>query len=115
MAKVVQIPDRAVPDWEKWRAMLPEAATAGAAIELALKIAIDASDHIDGIGLMVNMQGPGRPRHDGEGWMRSRPGGGVEVFTGGHLGRRLEPGETSTVKGEPIRPVPEHLRKREDA
>ena len=106
MAKVVQIPDRAVPDWEKWRGILPEAATAGAAIELALKIAIDASAHIEGIGLMVNMQGPGRPRGDGGGWMRQRPDGGIEVFTGGHLGRRRVEGEDPTVEGVPIRPPP---------
>ena len=109
----LKLPGRAVADWEKWRLRLPAAATAGAAIELALKLALEASESMDGLELMVNPKGAGRPAYADSHWVRPRPDGGVEVMTGGHIGRRLEPGESATpIGGDPIRSTFQFLQDR---
>ena len=106
----LKLPGRAVRDWEEWRARLPASATAGAALEFALKLALEASVHIDDIGPLVNPQGPGRPGRGDKNWVKPRRGGGVEVMTGGHIIRRLEPGESAApIGGDPIRPAPQDL------
>ena len=102
----LKLPTRAEPEWEEWCARLPAEATAGAALELALKIALEASVHMDGLGLMVNPQGPGRPGRDNGNWIMPRPDGGIEVMAGGHLMPRVAPGEPAPTEGEPIRSHP---------
>ncbi len=108
----LKLPGRAVGDWLEWRGRLPVGSTAGAAIELALKLALEASVDIDidDIGLMVNPQGPGRPGRRARGWGKpgGRPSQPPPVMVGGHSARRLEPGESATpIGGDPIRPAPQ--------
>ncbi len=75
--------------------MVPEGSN-GAALELALRLALDAARHVEGIGLMVNPQGRGRPRS------------GVDLWVpGGQIIRRLPDDAGDYIpEGDPIRPPP---------
>ena len=111
-AITVGIPARAVDRWNELRALC--AAEAGfqppdsAVIELAIKIALENLSHVPGIGLVM------APERHAQ-FSLHRPGVDMTIEAGGHVVRRLAPGEDPMIEGEPIRPVPEHLRKREDA
>ena len=107
----IRIPARSVERWEELKALCAQEAgfqpPDSAVIELAIRMAVDNLAHIPGFGLVLMPERHGQfSLHRPGGGFMHRPDGGVEVLAGGHLGRRLEPGETDAVEGVPIRPVP---------
>ena len=104
--RLIAIPFRTEPLWDAFcelvRREAPEASN-GAILELALRLASEAVDHVEGVGLLVSPQGPGRPRGDVDMYIPS--------------GRILGPAPETPHKVEgaiPIRAVPEFLRRDRD-
>lgn len=97
----VGIPARAAASWNHLRDLC--AAEAGfrppdsTVIELAIKIAVENLGHIPGIGLVM------APERHAQ-FSLHRPGVDMTVYAGGHLVRRIEPGEPpAPTEGDPIR------------